>query len=1317
MCTSLKEKIRNRRVPMKVFASISVLFCMLTVSFSLVHAYRIRMVFFISDSDAISVIDVSKELFPKEIFVDFYCISDFSKKDFLDNLKNIIETAQFLFVDVMDSRIVDNLKPSIQDLELKEIPKIFALRESEHKDELRKLGFIFDEEIRKYFQWPSKGNLKNMILKVIHDHLDKSVSYSPPELIPEVGIYHPKAPKFFQSLSEYKRWYHAGNGNSNSQNWIGITFYGAYLAKAQSEMIDQLILRLEQEGFGVVPVFGPEEMVLKIFLEAQVDLVLSFTLKFSSALKAEIKTLIEQLDVPVLNVINLYSGTIQEWRASEVGVGPFELAYAVANPEVSGLVEPTVLAAKEVVKEGQKDLYFHRLIRENTEHLIRRIKKWLLLRDLPNSQKRIAILYYNHSPGKQDIGASYLNLFDSLREVFSHLKREGYDLGDKEVSSEELKELILAYGRNIGAWAGGELEELWGSGKAVLVPISEYLNWYEKLPQDFREKVEAQWGRPEDSKIMCKDGNFVIPAIRFGNVVIMPEPNRGLSDDPLQLYHSPSIYPHHQYIAAYLWLKEGFNAHAMVHFGTHATHEWLPGKQVGLSLSCPPEVLITDIPNIYPYIMDNIGEGTQAKRRGRGVIVDHLIPPLRKGGLYHEYARLYEKLQRVKESESMERPTLEAEMEGIKSELLSLGLKKEFNHEIKDPRDLDEIEEYLNDLRYTLIPFGLHTFGVSPSGEPLMELAEAIHQNFPQKDLSSIKERLLISGREEMASFLKGLKGRYVPSGEANDPVRNINAIPTGRNFYGFNPQKIPTKEAFEAGKRAAHELIQRSVKETGEFPKKVGIVLWAVETMRNGGLNESTVLALLGIEPVWDKVGRVTGLRPIPGSVLGRPRIDVLINPSGLYRDLFGEKLLFLDRAVRLARLQDDVENLIAQNSNLIKKRLMAKGYKEEEAEKLSDLRIFGEATGTYGTGISDLAGQSAVWEKDDELFHVYRMRVGNVFGEGLWGKEAKELFDLNLSLTDHVLHSFSSNLFAAMDNDDVFDYLGGLSLAVKKTSGRAPRASITFHRNTQETKVEGLQRVLDRELRARYTNPKWIQGMQREGYSGARQMAKFFEYLWGFQVTTPEVLSEEQWRMVFDVYVDDKYEMNLKEFFRKNSPWAYQSITARMLEAIRKEYWKADDKIKQRLALEYVGSVVESGFACCDHTCNNPFLNQMVLNLISVPGLVSPEIIANFQAQLRKTLSKDLEEQLRDTKNLKKKIETILAQNLKAPGELQARLEEVVGYKFEEVQEKNREHLQTSGIQWGLVAFVLGIISILALGFSSGYKGHLAAYHRAGI
>jgi cobaltochelatase CobN len=290
-------------------------------------------------------------------------------------------------------------------------------------------------------------------------------------------------------------------------------------------------------------------------------------------------------------------------------------------------------------------------------------------------------------------------------------------------------------------------------------------------------------------------------------------------------------------------------------------------------------------------------------------------------------------------------------------------------------------------------------------------------------------------------------------------------------------------------------------------------------------------------------------------------------------------------------------------------------------------------------------------------------------------------------------------------LDTDGTYGYLGGLSLAVKRVSGEYPDVVLSDQRNPDSAHIEDIERTIGEELRSRYLNPKWIEGMKKEDYAGARQIEKFMEYMWGWQVTTPFAVDETKWQQTYEVYVEDKYGMELSEFFDKANPWAYQSMTARMLEAVRKDYWKANEKITQKLASEYAVNVVEKGVACCDHTCNNPLLNQMVMNIISLPGVLSPEMVEKFKLAIEKMAKKSLEEQVTERNDLLVKLNEAPGENKKEQQQNKpsdsVKTENVEGYKMEDMNTQDETtDVSSSGIKWAASIFVLLVLVLFFWG-----------------
>ena len=1205
-----------------------------------------------------------------------------------------------LLVDVMGSELAQY----VIDQGLLAGRRVLALRGSRDDSGLAGQGFIFDDALAEYYQHLSAVNIQNMVKAALKLPAEAVVK------LPENGLYHPAAPTLFSGYDEYAKWYEARAGFDPARPWLGLMFFSTSLIESQREAYQDILARLERGGFNVLPAFGRDLEVLEKYLldrnrQSRVDLVLAFSLKFYSALNEDLKRAVDDLDVPIFNAVNLYAQTIDEWRADPRGLPPLDVIWSLATPEISGVIEPTPLLGKvpETDPVSGAMVYRYEVIPEMVERLLPRLHNWLALKRKKNAEKKVAILYYNHSQGKQNIGASYLNVFRSLEEIAARLREAGYQLPENlPLDEEALSAQIMKSGRNIGSWAPGELEALTASDQVLQLPLEEYKQWFAELPADFQQKVLDQWGPPEKSDLMIKDGRIIIPMVKFGNLVMMPEPARGMVDDPMKLYHDPLLYPHHQYIAAYLWLKHGFGADAMIHLGTHATYEWLPGKQAGLTRSCPPEIMITDIPNIYPYIVDDVGEGLQAKRRGRGVLVGHLTPALVTAEGYHEYAELHALVEAYTQAVAVEALTAPAHLENIRAKARSLGLDKDLGlGAIDGPEAVRTIADYLEQLATGYVPYGLHTFGRSPEGEALEGSVSAVLAQNTGLKKTAVAAGFSASGPRETAMLLKGLSGGFIPPAEGNDPVRNPAALPTGGNFYGLAPNRMPTRAAWDLGRKAAEEIIGKyKAEHEGAWPEKVAVVLWAVESLRNEGLNEATVLALIGAEPVWNPNGQILRTRAIPGPRLGRPRLDVVINASGLYRDLFPDKILFLDEAIRQAAAQDDIENFIRRSDEKIKRNLMEAGLGEDEAGRFSRARIFSEAPGAYGNRVEELTSASGLWEHDSAIAEVYRRHSSFAYSQDGWGAAAAQAFDENLKEARVAWHSVSSNVYGVMDNDDMYMYLGGLSLAIRSLSGQAPQTLIANQRLAGEVKMEELRKLIGREMRSRYLNPKWIEAMKAENYAGAREMSNYVEYLWGWQVTTPGEVDKSAWEETYRVYVEDKYDLKLKEFLAEHNPWAYQSLTARMLESSRKGYWAASEEARRNLAAEYAQSVLAKGLACCDHTCNNPLFHQMVMNIISLPGVMSPELAAEFKLAVEKAAQKNLEDQVVEREQLIRDLGRDQARPRGASAE--PALENVKGLKMEPVKKDSEQaEMSSSGVEWPASILVLALVALFYLGF----------------
>ncbi|HHT9130059.1 MAG TPA: cobaltochelatase subunit CobN, partial [Candidatus Brocadiaceae bacterium] len=957
-----------------------------------------------------------------------------------------------------------------------------------------------------------------------------------------------------------------------------------------------------------------------------------------------------------------------------------------------------------------------------------------------NGDKKVAIFYWNYPPGKQYIGASYLNVFASVDNVLKKMKEVGYDVGNETIDPATLLENSLRYGRNVGNWAPGELDEMVRNGKCILLPLGDYQRWIRNLPADFIKEVNKDWGPVEESDVMMwtdpkqKKKYMVIPAVKHGNIVVLPQPVRGWLQDKEAMFHSKDLAPHHQYLGVYLWLKYGFVADAVIHLGTHGTHEWLPGKSNGLSGDDAPEALIQDLPVIYPYIVDDVGEGLVAKRRGAAVVIDHMIPPLKRGGLYHEYAELEEMISSHDQALEQGAEHAGQYQENIIKKIKTLGLDKDidiseflnidtgkgdshkFDHEV-----IHKIEEFLKEMKQLNMPYGLHTFGNAPDKLLRSSTIQAIKEVVKDVSADELDKNIQEGARRELSSMIKAMNGQYIPTGTGNDPVRNPSSLPTGKNFYAFNPDKIPKKEAWQVGVKLTQELLDNyRAKNNGKYPEKLSFVIWGTETIRHEGILESQILYLLGVEPIWNEWGKVTGVKVIPKEKLSRPRIDIVVSSAA--EEMFGQLTQYIDQAVQMVKELDEKDNLVRQHIKELTEKLIQQGWPQKKAEQYAAIRIFDEAPGRYDLNVSRIVSASGSWENDSVVAEEYLKRMSYGYGNGLWGEPMEEVYKMVLSGTKMVVHSRSTNVYGTLDNDDFFMYAGGLAAAIRELDGKSPTVVVTNVMNPTMPEMTPIDRMMGMELRSRYLNPQWIEGMKKEGFEGANKISEFVENMWGWQVTVPETIDAARWEQTFEVYVEDKYGMDLKEFFSKKNPYAYQALTARILEAVRKGYWQPTEEIKQTLAKEYVETVVEYGVACCEHTCNNPAFQQYVADVLSVPGLVNPDTLIKYAEVLKTATGKTLNERKAEMDKIIQAQEVMLNKNTgqskakekiakvdewKLEGEDFERTEVVKGLEMEEVKtnklvETHRNaSLPKSNKPWIVVAVMVGCIGFFTYGW----------------
>jgi cobaltochelatase CobN len=1080
-----------------------------------------------------------------------------------------------------------------------------------------------------------------------------------PVMSAEEGIYHPKAPGVFTDLPAYLAWYRASGLAPPEAPLAAIALFAMNYRYGELAHIDALVAALERRGIGAVPVFAWPLPKLEPFLiqdgRPAVKLILSTNLPMpnpeNSAWLARHR----------LRVINLIT-TVEDyatWKDSLAGLPSSRLAIHIGTPERTGATEPILIATTEKTGGASKVTP----IAERVEAAAESAARWIRLATIPNHEKRIALIYYNNPPGKGTLGASYLNLIPSLVNLLARLRQEGYRVGDGIPGEEELKSMMLLSGRNVGEYAAGELDALVTAGRARLVPVRQYEQWFRALPAEFRAGVEAAWGRAAESRLMtvrvAGEPHFVIPGLRLGNVFLGPQPLRAELEDAGGTAHDRRTPPPHSYIAAYLWYKHRLQADALVHLGRHGTLEWLPGKDVAQAGFDAGEVLTGNLPHAYYYVVDGGGEFLQVKRRSGGVVISHLTPMLAAAGLPPDQQKLKDAVEnraRVLETN----PGLAEEYEKqIRAEVRQHNLDRQWEIDAAAaPIDelVERVGQYLDELAGQAIPLGIHAIGspaapaavrealaqfirTGASGETAAQVAPhaeawagALIEGRDPEGPPELQAKVLPEARlwlnhvrespsQELASLIHVLAGRYLPTGVSGDPLRSPAALPTGRNMHDTDPRTFPTPAAWTVGQRMAEALAGQQRRRLGRYPEKISMVLWYGEATRHQGIAEAQALALLGVEPVWNGRGQVDGVRLIPPEKMKRPRIDVVLTMSGLYRDVMPGKVALLDQAAQLAASAPG-DNPVRRNTERVEKELRAAGVAAETARLAAAARLFGPQPGVFGVGMAGMMESSRDNGDQRAVADLYLRNMGYAYTKGLEGVRIEGNLKAHLAGNQAVVHSRSTNLYGVIDNDETFQFAGGLNAATTIASGQAPDLLISNVRQAGQERFETMHHFLNRELRTRAWNPKWIEGMKTAGYAGAQQIAKEIEHLYGLRATAPEQVDADVWRHTFDVYVSDKHKLGMREFFGQANPHAQQMLAARLIEVDRQGIYRFSDADRRALLETYITSVNRQGASCYVNACANPRLQAYIRDNARALAAVPAAELEQLRRQMRASL-----------------------------------------------------------------------------------------------
>lgn len=1047
------------------------------------------------------------------------------------------------------------------------------------------------ETISRYLAFEGVENYKNLLLFLASRFGGEDVHFEPPKPVPWQGIYHHGKVYGREYLSRL----------NPEKPTIGVLFYRNWWVSGDIRHVDAFVEEVEKHA-NVIAVFternpndlgswGVERSVREFFArdgEVVIDVLVNMTMFSitSSPLGKNRENFLRWLDVPVLQaIVGLVE--VEEWENSKQGLSPVDVIISAAMPEFDSAIIHFPIACKKKTRVGETEISVIEPIPDRVAKLARLAARYAILRRKRNGEKRVAIVLHNYPPRNDRVASAFgLDSPESVARILRRMREEGYAIDWVPKDGNELINRILS--------------EVTNDQRHMTLKHAERMRKEVELniPEKAKGEMVRHWGE-EPGNAYVLDGSYLLPIVQNGNVLIGLQPARGFGENVDSAYHSPDLPPTYQYIAFYRYISEVFKADAVIHVGKHGTLEWLPGKGFGLSENCFPDICM-DVPHFYIYIVNNPGEGTQAKRRSYSCIIDHLPPAFTTSDLYDDYLRLEKLIDEYYEAMRYGRG------EQYRKEILRLA--RELKLTEGDER-IEKIHNALLELKTSMINLGLHVFGKGLSGDELVETIvsilrirhgdsrsilevaaemlgydlsldnercvetygktrsriveevmdacrEIVKSVVKGEGESELKDRILdlkekLEVSEEMDWLMNALSGKYVILGMSGAITRNPRALPTGKNFYSCNPWEIPTPQAYETGKKLAEELLNRYVREEGKFPETVAMVIWASPTMRTHGEDVAQFLYLLGVKPRYDSIGRVSGLEVIPLEELGRPRIDVVVRISGMFRDSFYNLVELMDDAVRLVSSLDEPEDM---------------NYVRKHSGDGEVLRVFGDMPGAHGAGVSHVL-ENGNWGSIDDLARAYVRWGGYAYGRGKYGVEAEEEFKRVLRMVEVTVKNEDSQEWDIFEGDDFNNYHGGLIATIRSLGGN-PKSYVGDSSDPENLKVRSLEEEGKRIYRAKVMNPKWIEAMKRHGYKGGEYFSKYIDHIYQWDATS-DIIEDWMYEGIAEKYVFDE---EMREFFRKNNPYALMNIAERLMEAVERGMWNASEETRERLRKIYL-------------------------------------------------------------------------------------------------------------------------------------------------
>mmetsp|Transcript_40108 Transcript_40108/g.95936 ORF Transcript_40108/g.95936 Transcript_40108/m.95936 type:complete len:1488 (-) Transcript_40108:430-4893(-) len=1123
-------------------------------------------------------------------------------------------------------------------------------------------------------------NLEAMLLRVCGGYVPSLLEQNAidlerimdPVVIPDQGIWHPCSTEIFDTMGEYKEWYNTVHvpmaGIPEDAPTIGVILQKSHISTNDNGHYVAFVQELERRGSKVACTYTggldfskpvTDYLLDSLTFQGSVDALVNLT-GFSlvggpaSQDAARAKEVLKKVNRPYLVSVPLVFQSFTEWQQSQLGLHPVQVALQVSLPEIDGAIEPIIFSGRDGTSGRSIPMP------DRISTLATRALNWANLRKKRNAEKKLAICLFQFPPDKGNVGtAAYLDVFGSIFSTLQRLKQEGYTIEGLPDSVEGLQKSILEDPEASYSMADLNVE--------YRMSVSEY---QQLCP--FATDLEENWGPPPGT-LNTDSRNLLIYGKKFGNVFLGVQPTFGYEGDPMRLLFAKSASPHHGFAAFYTYLEFVLKADAILHFGTHGSLEFMPGKQVGMSGSCYPDRLISVLPNLYYYAANNPSEATIAKRRSYASTISYLTPPAENAGLYkglQELSELVKSYQGLRDNEQRgaaivgsivatarqcnldkdiddlpgeeddmkllsidERdavvgkvygrlmeiesrsltaglhrvgvpPTAEESVatlvniaqldrpdQGIKSlpriiaESVGLDIEKVYRNSdkgvLEDVARIQTITEASRAAVRSLVAESTNSEGRVEEVNPFMRgivsffqggtpwkraLAETGFSDCDEGPLTTLFEYLQVCLGEvvrnnELPSLLRALNGEFIEPGPGGDPIRNPDVLPTGKNMHALDPQSIPTKAAADTALVVVDRLLE-NMGQTGELPESIAFTLWGTDNIKTYGESLAQVLALVGTRPMADNLGRVNRVELIPLEELGRPRIDVVCNCSGVFRDLFINQMNLLDRAIKMAAEADE-----PPEQNYVRKHALEQAEELGISLRQAATRVFSNAAGSYSANVS-LAVENGTNVDESQLQEQFLTRKGFALSSDNPGEltEASGLFKSALSKVDTTFQNLDSSEISITDVSHYFDSDPTKVVEGLRTDGKKPQAFIadTTTANAQVRTLSGQVRL---DTRTKLLNPKFYEAALKGGYEGVREISKRMRYTFGWS-TTADAVDNFVYEDANETYITDE---DIRKQMLDKNPEALRDMVTTFLEANSKGYWDTSEDNLERLRAVY--------------------------------------------------------------------------------------------------------------------------------------------------